>query len=233
MEMVRTFEKAGISVEPVQLERIYGITAFRQAVRVLRLIKDLQIDIVQTFNLDSDIYGTLVAKLAGSPLIISNRRDLGVYRKKRHLLVTRRIFKYVDYFLAVCNAAANELAEKERVPPDKITTIHNGFDVNDLSRVNQKNVARIGLLKTRDDAQQCGLSRATGSENRNIRVGVQCNGKRIKRNTAVIGFGHALYIENGGHVAGKALKTMRNMDCANRRPDSHERHPCHLPPAIS
>lgn len=143
MEMVRTFEKAGIRVEPAQLERIYGITAFRQAIRIRGILKNLKIDIVQTFNLDSDIFGTLVAKLAGIPLIISNRRDLGVYRKKRHLLVTRRIFKYVDYFLAVCHAAASELAERERVPPEKITTIHNGFDMSDLSLVDQKNVASI------------------------------------------------------------------------------------------
>lgn len=140
---VKIFRDAGIHVELTPLRRIYGISAFKQASRILRLIRKHNIHVVQTFNIDSDIYGTLVAKLSGVPVIISSRRDLGTYRKKRHLMVSKVTNRYISHFLAVCDAVAKNLSERERIESRQITTIYNGFDLADLDNVDQGKVTEL------------------------------------------------------------------------------------------
>ncbi len=140
---LKLFRDAGIHVEPTPLTRIYGVSAFKQVPKLRDLIRKYKIDIVQTFNIDSDIYGTIIAKLSGVPLIISSRRDLGTYRKKRHLMFSKVTHKYVSHFLAVCDAVALNLSEREKIAFKQITTIYNGFDFADLAKVDLKRVAKV------------------------------------------------------------------------------------------
>ena len=60
------------------LRRSYDWTAIRMAVKLRRLIRSEQVGIVHTFFETSDIWGGLVARVSGSPVIISSRRDLGI-----------------------------------------------------------------------------------------------------------------------------------------------------------
>ena len=137
---LKIFRDAGIHVEPTPLIRIYGLSAFKQAWKIRGLIRKYNIDIVQTFNIDSDIYGTIIAKFSGVPVIISSRRDLGTYRKKRHLMLSKVTHRYVSHFLAVCGAVARNLSEREKIAAKQITTIYNGFDFADLANVDQSRV---------------------------------------------------------------------------------------------
>ena len=140
--LVKIFTEAGIKVEPAPFKRIYDFSALKQVPVMLQLMRERQIDIVQTFNIDSETFGIILAKLSGVPVIISSRRDLGVYRKRRHLLFSKFIHRYVDHFLAVCDAVASNLSEREGVPPEKITTIYNGLDLTNLP-VDQNHVAKL------------------------------------------------------------------------------------------
>ena len=140
---LKIFRDAGIHVEPIPVTRIYGLSAFKQASKIRSLIRKYNIDMVQTFNIDSDIYGTIIARFSGVPVIISSRRDLGTYRKKRHLMVSKVINKYVSHFLAVCDAVARRLSEREKIAAKQITTIYNGFDFADLAKVDQQRVAEL------------------------------------------------------------------------------------------
>lgn len=140
---LKIFREAGILVEPTPLRRIYGLAAFKQALKIRSLIRKYNIDIVQTFNIDSDIFGTIIAKFSGVPVVISSRRDLGTYRKKRHLMVSRVTHKYVSHFLAVCHAVARNLSEREKIAANQITTIYNGFDFADLAKVDQSRVTAL------------------------------------------------------------------------------------------
>ena len=142
-DALKIFRDAGIHVEPTPLPRIYGLSAFKQASKIRGLICKYNIDIVQTFNIDSDIYGTIIAKFSGVPVIISSRRDLGTYRKKRHLMLSKITHKYVSHFLAVCDAVAKNLSETESIRQDKITTVYNGIDLADSIQIKQEQVAKL------------------------------------------------------------------------------------------
>ena len=140
---IKLFRDAEIHIEPTPLTRIYGLSAIKQASKIHSLIRKYNIDIVQTLNIDSDIYGTIIAKFSGVPVIISSRRDLGTYRKKRHLLLSKVTHRYVSHFLAVCDAVARNLSEREKITAKQITTIYNGFDFADLAKVDQTQVTTL------------------------------------------------------------------------------------------
>ena len=79
-EVLRLYEEKGSRVLPHALKKIYDLEALRLARKLVRFLKDERIDIVQTFHFGSDTFGAIVARLAGVPLLVSSRRDLGSYR---------------------------------------------------------------------------------------------------------------------------------------------------------
>jgi len=152
-EMVSIFENAGVKIYPRRLKKIYDFAGLKQAWKLYRFIRQNDIAVVQTFNRDSDIFGTVVGKLAGVGAIISARRDLGTYRRKRHLLLANVINRYVDHFITVCDAVAQNLIEQEHVSRNKITTIYNGFDAADVtSATQQKDGALSKKLQLNEDS---------------------------------------------------------------------------------
>jgi hypothetical protein len=68
------------------LRRTYDWNALQTALRLRRLIRTQQVHIVHTFFESSDLWGGLIAKLSGTPVLISSRRDMGIYRTSKHQL---------------------------------------------------------------------------------------------------------------------------------------------------
>ena len=88
----------------IPLEKIYDFHALKQFFVVLRHLKEISPDIVQTFHFKSDTFGVLAAKASGVPYIISSRRDIGDMKKKKQLLMNRLMNRWIDKFIAVCKA---------------------------------------------------------------------------------------------------------------------------------
>jgi glycosyltransferase involved in cell wall biosynthesis len=142
-EMVNVFREAGVNVVPLPFERIYGFSAATQALKLFRLLKQQKVDVLQSFNVDSDIYGAVVAKLAGTPIIISSRRDLGAYRKEHHQRVTKITNRHVSHFIAVCGAVAETISKMDGIASERISTIYNGIDLADLSQIDDRTVKEL------------------------------------------------------------------------------------------
>lgn len=126
---VARIRSGGTPIEYIPLTKIYLPSAFSRARKLIKLIKDHQIDIVQTFHFKSDTFGVLVSKLAGVRTIISSRRDLGDLKKRRHLFLNKAINPLIDHFIVVCNSVRNVMRNVEGVPEDKMTTVYNGVQL--------------------------------------------------------------------------------------------------------
>jgi glycosyltransferase involved in cell wall biosynthesis len=142
-EIVETFRKAGVRIMPLYFKKIYDLSAIRLAFRLSKFLRKERIDIVQSFNVDSDIYGALIARLGHTPVFISSRRDLAGYRKRHHLKITNITNRYVSHFIAVCRAAAEMISSMEGVKPDKITIIYNGIDLHEIPQVDNNVVEML------------------------------------------------------------------------------------------
>jgi len=116
-------------VSALGIKRIYSIKGIIEGLRFAKFLKKERPDILMTYHFGSDIWGTVFGRIAGVPLIISNRRDVGFWRKKIHILAYRLINRWVDKIVVVSKAVRNAVLKEERAPEEKIEVIYNGVDI--------------------------------------------------------------------------------------------------------
>ncbi|MDP2654701.1 MAG: glycosyltransferase [Candidatus Omnitrophota bacterium] len=123
-------------IEPVcrleifRVVRIYGLSGFLQGLRFFRYLKDSRVDIVQTYHFSSDIWGAFLAWLAGVPVILSNRRDMGFWRKSWHVWAYRLINRWVLRIVVNARPIKAMVLESERMGDDRVVVISNGVELS-------------------------------------------------------------------------------------------------------
>lgn len=116
-----------------------------------RFLKGHKIDILQTHFRDSNMAGILAAKLAGTKTIISTRRNQGYWHTSLDRVILRLINRWVDRFIANSVSTKAWAEDAEGIPPEKISVIHNGMDLEPFlaSRAFRKTVrAELGIKDT-------------------------------------------------------------------------------------
>jgi len=86
-------------------------------------------DIVQTFFVDANMFGTIAARLAGIRRIISSRRNIGYWHTPLHRLILRILKGWTPYYVANSHSGAETAIEVEGINPYDITVIYNGLDL--------------------------------------------------------------------------------------------------------
>ena len=109
--------------------RTYSFRAIRVARRIRNIIRSNAIDIVHTFHETSDIWGGLVAKASGCPILVSSRRDMGILRTKKHDVAYRVVNGLFDRVITVSDRVRKFCIEADGLNPKKVITLHNGIDV--------------------------------------------------------------------------------------------------------
>ena len=110
--------------------RMYSFHGLAQLVRICRLAKREKTDIVHTFFEKSEVMGWLTARLAGIPIWITSRRDLGFKRKKIYHTIFRFTSKDCNKCVAVCQAVKDQVVRQEKLDSKKIEVIYNGLAFN-------------------------------------------------------------------------------------------------------
>jgi L-malate glycosyltransferase len=126
------------------LKRTYDWNAFKMAFRLSQLIRFENVNIVHTFLESADIWGGLVAKMSGCPILISSRRDMGCFRSTKHMLGYRVVNKLVNQVQAVSETVRDFCIKNDGLAPQKVVTLHNGIE---LERIDAAN----GMAKLRDE----------------------------------------------------------------------------------
>jgi glycosyltransferase involved in cell wall biosynthesis len=116
------------------LRRTYGWGALKVARQLRSLIRSERVSIVHTFFETSDLWGGLVAKLSGCRVLISGRRDLGIYRSKKHRLAYRAMGFLYDQVQAVSEEVRGYCIRQDRLDPAKVVTVYNGVELDRLER---------------------------------------------------------------------------------------------------
>lgn len=114
---------------------VVGVRSFkspgdwRNIARFATFLRQEEIDIVQTFFRDSNIAGTIAARLAGRPTVIGSRRNQGYWMgSRRELLLQRTVNRWVSLFLANCANTREWLMAVEHLPPERIRVVYNGLE---------------------------------------------------------------------------------------------------------
>jgi L-malate glycosyltransferase len=124
------FEDFPCSLAVFPLQRSYGWHAFKVAVWLRNFIRTQSVDIVHTFFETSDIFGGLIARLSGVPVLISSRRDLGILRTWKHRIAYRLVSSMYDRVLAVSEQVRDFCIRQDRLDPHKVSTLYNGIEID-------------------------------------------------------------------------------------------------------
>jgi glycosyltransferase involved in cell wall biosynthesis len=130
-EMIRA---QGTSVRDIGMQRNTELPAL---LRLHRLIKEGQYDVVHTHLYRAQIYARPAARLAGVPVVLTTEHSIGethIERRKmtrgvRALYLTSELFS--DATIAVSDIVKDRLS-RWGVRPGKITVIPNGVDTDEL-----------------------------------------------------------------------------------------------------
>jgi glycosyltransferase involved in cell wall biosynthesis len=101
---------------------------FSQVIRLIRMIRQEKINLVQTTLFYADVIGTYAAKLAGLNHIISWEAVTQPYKLK-HLTAYRLASKWFARSVAVSHAIERQLNHQRHVSPLKTCTIQYGVDI--------------------------------------------------------------------------------------------------------
>jgi L-malate glycosyltransferase len=110
------------------LKKTYDWNAAKMALRLRRLIRSQKVNIAHTFLESADIWGGLVAKLSGCPILISSRRDMGCFRSQKHAMAYRLVNPLVNQVHAVSEKVRDYCIHNDGLPPRKVVTLYNGIE---------------------------------------------------------------------------------------------------------
>jgi glycosyltransferase involved in cell wall biosynthesis len=120
-------ESIAVPVHVFPWRRVYHLSSLKAARGLRKLIRDEQVDIVQTYFETANLWGGLVAKLSGASLL-SSRRDMGILRKAKHKLAYRLVNRVSDRVLAVSEEVKRFCVDQEHIDPAKVSVVYNGVD---------------------------------------------------------------------------------------------------------
>ncbi len=116
-------------------KKFYSLHGIYQFYRLSRLAKKNNVDIIHTFFEKSEVMGWFATRLAGIPIWVTSRRDLGFKRKRIYDRIFSLTSKDCKKCIANCNAVKERVIQQENLPPDKIEVIYNGLDLSEYQQI--------------------------------------------------------------------------------------------------
>ncbi|MBI3268666.1 MAG: glycosyltransferase [Planctomycetes bacterium] len=123
-EVGRWLEARGVPVTPLRMRGKADVGAL---LRLARLLRNLRIDLLQTFLFHANLLGRVAARLAGTPAVVSAVR-VAEGERRFHLALDRWTCGWVDAVTANAEELSRFCRDEARLPAPKVRTIPNGVD---------------------------------------------------------------------------------------------------------
>jgi len=107
-----------------------NLNAARQAAAFIALLRKIKIQIVQTFDLYTNVFGIPLARLAGVPVTVGSRRDHGIKRTTWQVHAERWSLRLARRVVANAEAIKSRMVEDGILGTDHILVIKNGLDLS-------------------------------------------------------------------------------------------------------
>ncbi|MEW6169948.1 MAG: glycosyltransferase [Candidatus Omnitrophota bacterium] len=141
-EWASELEEKGIKVIALNKKGKFDICVIY---RIICVIRQYKIDIVNTHLWAADCLGRVAAIFGGVPIIISTVQNVDIWKKFWHKIIDKMLANRTTKFIAVSKAVKEFLINTEKIPEEKIEIIPNAIDAESL-RVNE-----LAGLRVRED----------------------------------------------------------------------------------
>lgn len=146
IDLLNELTDSGIDVRLINQWGKICIPAFT---KLFKLLRNERPDIVHTYLFTASLYGRIVAKLIGIPVVIVSERSTDNWKKKSYIWMDRVLSKVTNRVLVNAQTIKENLIKREKIPTEKIQVIYNGIDLNKFdSRRRSRNQIResLGIL---------------------------------------------------------------------------------------
>lgn len=128
--IISELREMAIDVIPLNLHSIFSFKAIQSAWTMRRLVRNKQIQIIQTIHFGSDILGSVFKWFWHDAEVISSRRDMGFNELTWHHRILRRCTNRLpDLVLTNSKTMRDYLASREKIPLSRFKTIYNGVEI--------------------------------------------------------------------------------------------------------
>jgi glycosyltransferase involved in cell wall biosynthesis len=130
----KDLEQAGVPILHLPVYSFKSPAVLTAARQLLRYLRQHRIQIVHSFDAPLNVFAVPIARLAGTPAVISSQRgdrNLTTQRLKRLLRITDRL---VDAVVVNCEYMRQYLIDEERVAEPKVRLCYNGIDTVQYQR---------------------------------------------------------------------------------------------------
>jgi glycosyltransferase involved in cell wall biosynthesis len=130
---------------PVKNFKMRNVFEFWVIAKIVKFIRENEIDIVNTAVFPADVYGRISARIAGVPTILSTMLRFEDHKQERSY---RRLF-FLDRFtmplttklIAISETVRKYILQWHRIKPEKVVTLYPGIDVERYNLVDKASVA--------------------------------------------------------------------------------------------
>jgi L-malate glycosyltransferase len=139
-------ERLGFTEIPeFKLTSFYDANMARQLARCRKFLRESRIDIIQTHDFYTNVFGMIAATLARVPVRIAAKRETGT-KTGAQRFIERRAYAFAQKIVVNAGAVRNHLIETG-VAAEKIEVVYNGLD---LARFDLKKERRAEILQKFD-----------------------------------------------------------------------------------
>jgi glycosyltransferase involved in cell wall biosynthesis len=118
--------------------------------RFFKLLKNNNIDVLQTFLFGADLWGRLAARLAGVKVLLTSNRSGGVHYENKELWFERVLWPLSDGIISNTNIGRELLHKNIKIPLSKTYFVPNGYDLNKFNGLPDKGSVKSELGFTND-----------------------------------------------------------------------------------
>ncbi len=116
--------KANVPVRPLLDKLVKRSVSVAFARELRRLIREERFDLVHAHIYASATAAAIAVLGTGVPLVITEHTE-ALWQGRRERWASRRVYRRAEHIIAVSSAIRQRLIERDAVPPDRITIIHN------------------------------------------------------------------------------------------------------------
>lgn len=125
-------------VHILEVGSLLSSSFLRGLLRIKKMHKTERFDIIQTFFIDGNIFGTIAARIMGCRRLISSRRNIGYWHNRVHTTILRLFAMLTPYYLCNSRAAQEQTIAIEKINPNKLQVIYNGLELKRFESINNE-----------------------------------------------------------------------------------------------
>ena len=114
-------------------------------VRLVRLLRREQPDVVHTFLITACIYGRLAAFAAGVPVVLAAEQNVYERKPRRHILLERALATRTYRVVACCEAVGGFYQRQVGLPREKVSVVYNAVRFDAPPTPAERGPARAAL----------------------------------------------------------------------------------------